>query len=60
MKIKGKLLFRNSYAFIWDGHREINLFSWLASLGLKDKEVTVTLEKVGSKKCHLEGTGTKI
>ena len=43
MEIKGKLLFRNNQVYVWDGH-EINLFVWLASYGLKNKQVLITVE----------------
>jgi hypothetical protein len=45
--ISGKLKFDNSYAYINDGHHDINLFAWLASFGLRDEQVTITVEKVG-------------
>ena len=45
MVLKGKLIFRNNSVYIWDGSHEINLFSWLASYGLKDKEVKIMVEK---------------
>ena len=44
MEIKGKLLFRNNQVYVWDSNHEINLFVWLASCGLKNKQVLITVE----------------
>ena len=46
MKLKGQLLFRNNQVYVkTEACAEINLFSWLASFGLKDKEVKISVEK---------------
>ncbi len=45
MKIKGKLVFRNNSVYVWDGNHEICLFSWLASYGLKDKDVEIEVKR---------------
>jgi hypothetical protein len=47
MKLKGRLIFRDNYCYVWTGNHEVNLFSWLASHGLKDKEVEIELQKEG-------------
>ena len=42
MKLKGQLLFRNNQVYVkTEACAEINLFSWLASFGLKDKEIEI-------------------
>jgi len=41
MKLTGKMIFRNNNVCIFDGNHEIDLFCWLASLGLKGKQVEV-------------------
>lgn len=44
MKLKGQLLFRNSQVYIkTEACVEINLFAWLASHGLKDKQIEIEL-----------------
>ena len=44
MKLKGQLLFRNNQVYVKNKVcTEINLFSWLASFGLKDKEIEIEL-----------------
>ena len=44
MKLKGQLLFRNNQVYVkTEACVEINLFSWLASFGLKDKEIEIEL-----------------
>ncbi|MFC1902655.1 hypothetical protein ACFLX4_01110 [Chloroflexota bacterium] len=46
MKLKGQLLFRNNQVYIkTEACAEINLFAWLASHGLKDKEVQIIVER---------------
>jgi len=47
MEIKGTLLFRNNHVYIWNGSHEISLFTWLASHGLKDKQVQIQVTKDG-------------
>lgn len=43
MKLEGKLTFRNNQVYVWNGNHEVNLFSWLASFGLTDKEIEIEL-----------------
>jgi hypothetical protein len=45
MEIYGELRFRNNQIYVWDSNHEVNLFVWLASYGLKDKKVNITVEK---------------
>lgn len=45
MKLKGRMIMRDNRVYIWDGGHEINLFSWLASFGLKDKEIEIELRR---------------
>ena len=45
MEIEGKIRFRNNQVYIWDKNHEINLFTWLASWGLKDKQAKITVER---------------
>jgi sulfur relay (sulfurtransferase) DsrF/TusC family protein len=49
MEIKGKLLFRNNQVYICDSNHEINLFVWLASYGLKNKQVLITIEVINDR-----------
>ncbi len=47
MQIEGVLSFRNNTVYVKDEHgNEINLFVWLATLGLKDKRVNILVEKI--------------
>ena len=41
--LKGKMIFSNNQVYVWDRNHEVNLFSWLASFGLKDKEIEIEL-----------------
>ena len=43
MKLKGKMIMRDNRVYIWDGSHEVNLFAWLASFGLKGKEIEIEL-----------------
>lgn len=45
MKLKGKFTFRNNQVYVWDSNHEISLFAWLASFGLKDKEIEIELTR---------------
>ena len=45
VKLKGIMIFRNNQVYLWDGSHEINLFSWLASFGLKDKEIEIEFRR---------------
>ena len=46
MKLKGKLIFTNSQVYVkTETCVEINLFTWLASHGLKDKEIQIILKR---------------
>jgi hypothetical protein len=40
-EIIGELKLRDSRAFIWNGNHEVDLFSWLASHGLRNKLVYI-------------------
>ena len=45
-EIVGTLVIRNANAYIVDKtRREIPLWAWLASFGLREKEVKITVEK---------------
>lgn len=46
MEISGELRFRNEKVFIWNGNKEVSLFVWLASFGLKDKDVKITVKRI--------------
>ena len=46
MEISGVLRFRNGRVLVWDGNHEIDLFTFLASHGLKDKKVRIVIEKI--------------
>jgi hypothetical protein len=47
MQLKGKLVFRNNQVYIKDeACVEVSLFSWLASYGLKDKDMKITVERI--------------
>ena len=44
MKLEGQLLFRNNQIYVkTEACVEINFFAWLASFGLKDKEIEIEL-----------------
>lgn len=47
-EIKGEVRFVNNKVFIWTGHHEVELFTYLASLGLKNKVAKITVEKTDS------------
>ncbi len=45
LEIEGELRFRNGRVLVWNGNHEVDLFTFLASFGLKDKNVKITVEK---------------
>lgn len=45
-KLRGRLLIRNATAYVHDGSHEIPLWAWLASRGLKDKQIEVEVRRI--------------
>ena len=54
MKLKGKLTFRNNQVYVWNGNHEVNLFSWLASFGLREKEIEIELTRGEKSELHIK------
>jgi hypothetical protein len=54
MEIIGKLIFLNNQVYIEDEtHVQVNLFAWLASHGLKDKKVSICVERLDTKEVEV-------